>query len=84
MIVNLGSVLLGKEVSGSRAQGDDSAGKAVSAAQRDFTHCTSTPPDLSPFLMKAIGPRRGWDRVPNSMGRKVIFWMSTNTLALRD
>lgn len=25
-------------------------------------------PDLSPFLMKAIGPRRGWNRVPNSVG----------------
>lgn len=79
MTVNLDSVLLGKE-----AQGDDSAGKAESAAQRDLTCCKVHRPDFSPFLMKAIGPRRGWNRVPNSMGGKGVFWMSTNTPALRD
>lgn len=44
MIVNLDCVLLGKEVSRSLAQGDDSAGTAAPAAQRDFTFCTGLPP----------------------------------------
>lgn len=37
MIVNLDCVLLGKEVSSSPAQGDDSAGTVAPAAQRDLT-----------------------------------------------
>lgn len=44
MIVNLDCVLLGKEVSRSLALGDDSAGTAAPAAQRDFTFCTGLPP----------------------------------------
>lgn len=40
---DLDRVLLGKEVSGSRDQGDDSAGTVAPAAQRDLTLGTGIP-----------------------------------------
>lgn len=82
-IVNLDCVLLGK-VSGSRLPAMTPQERQSLLPRGISLTAQAHWPDLSPFLMKAIGPRRGWNMVPNLMGGKGVFWMSTNTPALRD